>query len=333
MNAMPVPSLYAEEKTMQEELPKNATKTGRDRFLTLTVENDLFGSGSDSNYTSGVRLTYYDTSKRPSKPLHQFTNHFPFIASNETTNIYYSIGHNLYTPADITIKEHQPNDRPWAAFLYGSVGMFTLKDNHIDDVELTLGVVGPLAMGEGIQKNVHNVVNGRDPNGWGNQLENEPALMVSWRRRWPEAFKYDMDSLWLAVEPNIGTTIGNVYTFAETGVTAKLAPKKDRWQGMPILVRPSMPGSGFFQTKKELGWYLFGGAGTRAVARNIFLDGNTFTDSHSVDKKPIVFDANAGIAFTYGNVRLSYTAVYRTKEFKQQDDSSLFGAISLGYRY
>ena len=37
--------------------------------------------------------------------------------------------------------------------------------------------------------------------------------------------------------------------------------------------------------------------------------------------------------FTFGDLRLSYVQVLRTKEFEGQDEASLFGAFSAGYRF
>jgi hypothetical protein len=91
-------------------------------------------------------------------------------------------------------------------------------------------------------------------------------------------------------------------------------------------------GQVFFVPRKDFGWYLFTGAEGRAVARNIFLDGNTFRDSRSVEKKLFVGDLQFGIAFTWSNVRLSYTHVLRTREFKIQDERDDFGALSLSIR-
>jgi lipid A 3-O-deacylase len=68
-------------------------------------------------------------------------------------------------------------------------------------------------------------------------------------------------------------------------------------------------------------------------ARNIFLDGNTFEDSRSVDKKILVGDLEAGIAITFGDVRLAYTHVYRTEEFHGQEDADLFGTLNLTIRF
>ena len=65
------------------------------------------------------------------------------------------------------------------------------------------------------------------------------------------------------------------------------------------------------------------------MARNIFLDGNTIGDSRSVDKKNFVLDFQGGIEFTLGYARLSFTQIYRTREFEGQRVPSQFGSISL----
>lgn len=71
-----------------------------------------------------------------------------------TTSVAYSLGHNLYTPDAIESAEQDPEDRPWSAFVYGSMGMVTLNDESLDEYEIALGVVGPLALGEPVQKAV-----------------------------------------------------------------------------------------------------------------------------------------------------------------------------------
>ena len=65
------------------------------------------------------------------------------------------------------------------------------------------------------------------------------------------------------------------------------------------------------------------------MVNNIFLDGNNFRSSHSVDKKDFVGDVQAGVAVIIDRVRLAYTHVLRTKEFDGQDHSNQFGAFSI----
>lgn len=329
-------SAAAEEPTLESDVSRVVRQSADDSFITVNFENDMIGSGTDRNYTSGVRLTYFDLGTPMPDFARTIDQLIPTFSINDTTSIYYSLGHNIYTPQDIESTVQDPDDRPWAGFLYTSAGLTSITDNHIDNVEATLGVVGPAALGEQIQKFVHkNISDSPRPEGWDNQLKNEPALMLSWERSWPERYSVETYGWTAAAVPHLGVTLGNVYTYANTGVSFRLSPTSARWQDDPVRVRPAMPGTGAFIVPNDtFSWYLFGGVDFRVVGRNIFLDGNTFTNSHSVDKKPLVMDASAGLALAYGRARVSYALVYRTKEFDGQDgNGDVFGTVSLGVRF
>jgi hypothetical protein len=182
---------------------------------------------------------------------------------------------------------------------------------------------------------VHKYTNSPDPRGWKNQLKTEPGLVLSWERRYPGRYSLDLDKIWIDVSPSFGLTAGNVYTHAAAGLSFQIGPEYQRWQDMPLRVRPSMPGTGFFvpTSLSRVGWSVFGGVEGRAVARNIFLDGNSFRDSHRVDKNYFVYDLNAGLSLTYGPVRTSYTVVKRSSEFKGQDKDAVFGGVSLSVQF
>jgi hypothetical protein len=81
------------------------------------------------------------------------------------------------------------------------------------------------------------------------------------------------------------------------------------------------------------GFYGFFGVEGRAKARDIFLDGNTFSDSHSVDKNILVGDVFAGIGVRWNQLSVSFTETLRTKEFKDQDDPQPFGALTISYEF
>lgn len=327
----------AEEPTMEERLPANIIHGNDDQIVTLGVENDLFGGkGTDNNYTSGVRLTYYDINADMPRSADTLNKLIPFFDINETTGVFYSLGQNIYTPSDIKQAEQDPDDRPWAAHLYGSMGLVTVTDNRMDEIEASIGVIGPPALGEQAQKFVHQHVTPKSPTprGWDNQLDFEPALLLGWQRSFPQYFHTSAQGLSLAAAPYYGGAVGNIHTFGDVGINFRLTPETEKWQDAPVRVRPAPPGTGFFEIPvKKWSWYLFAGVEGRAVARNIFLDGNTFGDSHSVDKKYFVADTNAGLALTYDRYRISYTFVHRTEEFRGQDEGTTFGALSVGYRF
>lgn len=329
-------AMAAEMPTLQQLVPKTILESSKDTVLSIVIENDsIGGKGTDENYTSGVRFTYFDIKSDLPRMAERVDDLIPTFDINETTSVFYSFGQNIYTPENIGSERLNRRDRPWAAHLYGAMGLATITDNYMDEVELSIGVVGPWALGKQTQRFVHKVLpDSSDPRGWKNQLENEPTIGLGWVRRHPRFWAKDFDGISLAAAPFYGATLGNAHTFANGGVKLRLIPKTEQWQDTPARVRPGLPGTGFFQIpEKKWSWYLFAGAEGRAVGRNIFLDGNTFRDSHSVDKRYFVADLNAGVAITYDQFRISYSTVYRTKEFNYQDEPSVFGTVSLGWRF
>lgn len=323
------------EPTLEQELAPKVRSTPQRNIVNVVYENDMIGDGADKYYTSGVRISYLDLDAKFPGFARDIDDILPMISLNDTSGIFYSLGHNIFTPQDVSKREADPDDRPYAGYLYGSVGMVSLNDDHVDEIEVSLGVVGPAAMGEQVQKFIHtNVTDSPIPKGWKNQLKNEPAVTLGWQRSWRSRTLLDSGAFALSFSPYAGATVGNVYDFINGGISLRLSPSEAQWQDTPVRVRPALPGTGYFDTpENKWGWYLFGGIEGRAIGRNIFLDGNTFTDSPSVDKKHWVADANAGLALTYDKVRISYTLVYRTKEFEDQEDDTLFGAMSVGYRF
>ena len=202
-------------------------------------------------------------------------------------------------------------------------------------MEFTFGVVGPEALGEQAQKLIHtHLTDSPTPRGWRNQLDFEPGIILSAGRRWPRFYYEEMGGFRFSAEPNVNVSLGNIYTYAGGGLSVSISPDDGALRDKPPRVRPAMPGSGFFETPENgFGWVVFAGVDGRAVARDIFLDGNTFEDSHSVDKKHFVADASAGIAFTLDRYRLSYSINARSKEFDGQQDPAVFGSVTLGLRF
>jgi len=326
---------------VERDVTKAIADSPYDNYLSFSYENDLIGDGTDKYYTSGVRLTYYNMNTVVPDVVADVAEAIPDFDINGTTSTFFTLGQNLYSPSVITDPNERPNDRPYAAWLYGSLGLSTVTGDHADDVELTLGVVGPEALGEQTQKFIHTHITGSPtPRGWEHQLDFEPGVILSWQRRWPRGPNGDWsvdfgDNFRLNAEPNVNVSLGNIHTYAGTGLMLTFGPYQDTLQDTPPRVKPAMSGSGFFNVPdQDWSWYTFAGADARIIGRNIFLDGNTFDNSSpSVDKKYIVGDLVAGVAFTLNNYRLSYTANYRTKEFDGQDEDTVFGSITLTTRF
>lgn len=300
-------------------------------IFNVVWENDIFG-GTDQNYTNGIRFAWLSPeTQTPDWARWAADNLLPFGgAGNRRLSI--ALGQSMFTPDDASSYAPIPNDRPYAGWLYGTVGVITDDGHTLENVALTLGMVGPAAMAEPVQDVVHDLTDSPHFNGWGNQLHNEPGLVLSYERKWRALFTTSAFGPGLDLSPHVGVNLGNINTDASLGATVRMGYDLPADYGPPR-IRPSLPGSDFFIPTDDLGGYLFAGIEGRAVARNIFLDGNTFRDSASVDKEHIVGSVQCGAALTWRQARLSYTHVFMTKEFKTQDDPAQFGVVTISYRF
>ncbi|MFA4785014.1 DUF2219 family protein, partial [Xanthomonas perforans] len=79
------------------------------------------------------------------------------------------------------------------------------------------------------------------------------------------------------------------------------------------------------------GWsgHLFVTTDARWVIRDITLDGNTFRNSHSVDKRPFVGDVGYGLAVMYGRWKFALARYHRTREFDTQRETPVYGSFTI----
>jgi hypothetical protein len=320
----------------------SATPAAADGNYTLQFENDRIAD-TDRHYTTGMRLGWVSDSKNPGAAPQWARDTLDFIYrqvnSQVEGRIGLALGQNIFTPEDTAARNLLTDDRPYAGWLYGGIsahaeapGSFAgIALDTLDTVELDIGVVGPMALGEEVQNNFHDLIGVSRSNGWDHQLENEPGVMFLFERRWrPEPLR--LGAIEADLIPHAGVSLGNVMTLANGGATVRLGQDLDVDYGPPH-VRPTLSGLAAVAGNTRFAWYLFAGAEGRLIARNIFLDGNTFASSHSVDKKRFVADFQTGAAIVVHDIRLAFTHVIRTREFEGQRRADRYGAVSLSARF
>ena len=300
-------------------------------------ENDLF-TGTDRNYTNGTKLSltspdikkFADSGKLPDWSL-KYINKLPFINQPNpdlTHKVEFSIGQNMYTPADISSADLITDDRPYAGWTYFGAGFHTKNKQQMDTIELQFGMVGPDSCADETQKMVHELRRLQRPNGWEHQLKNEPGIAAIYERKWRLPSITTPNRCGFDAVAHMGFALGNIYTYANTGLEARLGYHLPDDFGV-TLIRPA--GNTRFSTKDQRGGYIFAAINGRAVARDIFLDGNTLADSHSVSKKPFVADIAGGIALYFQRFKVTWTQLLRTKEFKEQPNNHSFGSITFSF--
>jgi len=302
-------------------------------IFSMTLENDLF-TGTDLGYSNGIRFSYISAQDTSPQFLKKAASFLPLLQKDGKRRISVAGGQSMYTPSNITSSEFQKDDFLYAGWLYGSLGITTDSGKIYDNSMLTLGVVGPSAHGGGTQKFIHHITKGSaQPKGWKYQLHDEPGINFSYERKWREIFEAKPFGIGIDVIPHLGASLGNVSTYAATGATFRIGYDLPSDYGPPR-IRPNLPGSDFFIPAKKLGGYLFSILEMRAVGRNIFLDGNTFENSAHVDKRIMVKSAQIGVAMTYQDLRIAYSQVFVSKEFKgQKNGGTEFGSVAISYRF
>jgi hypothetical protein len=295
--------------------------------LGIVFENDLFAN-EDRHYTTGVQVSWHPGADRTPGWAMRVARLLPRFSAGGAVHAGYALGQNIYTPSDIALKNPPLDDRPYAGWLYGAVGLGVETGRQYDQIALTLGVVGPTSLAGETQIEAHDISNASRPLGWDTQLGNEPGIVLTWQRSWRLPVALAPDGFEAELSPHAGGALGNVFTYANAGMTVRFGGNLPLDYGPPR-IQPGIQGSVHFVPRSGFGWYLFGGLEGRAMARNIFLDGNTFRDSRSVDKEPLVGDLQFGIVLAWRKARLSYTHVLRSREYETQQGDDNFGSVSL----
>ncbi len=310
--------------------------------FSIQIENDKVNN-TDRHYSNGFRMGW--VSDRDSGGPDWLRDSLEFlypVAALKGSRIGFTFGQTLFTPNDTQTRALIRDDRPYAAWTFVGASLhgealdkpgWILTDpvDIVDTIELTLGIVGPHAYGEQVQNNFHDLIGVDRAYGWDNQLKDEPTINLMLERRWRPT-PLTLGGIEMDAVPSVGGSVGNVFIFGAAGTMLRIGQHLDIDYG-PAHIQPSLSGPEMMSKHSGLSWYLFAGTQGRAIARNMFLDGNTFRDSHSVDSKFFVADFQAGLAIAYGAARLSLAQIWRTKEFEGQDGHDEFGAINLSWHF
>lgn len=301
-------------------------------YTSLTFENDTFAD-TDRGYTNGVYASFLWPEGVMPQLARQAGETLPLFDENGVKRFSFAIGQSMFTPDDIKLRNPPQGQRPYAGWLYGTFGISSNTANTLDQYQLTLGIVGPSSLAEQTQKIVHKAIDVQEPLGWDTQLKDEPGVVLAWQRKWrPDGLAFELGPVGVDFSPYTGVALGNVFTNASIGGIWRLGVFLPNDYGPPR-IGPSLSGADFFVPSRKVGGYLFVGAEGRAVGRNIFLDGNTFRDSRSVDKRYFVGDLLAGFAATLGDWRLAYSQVWRSPEHEGQQGFSEYGGLTLTRRF
>lgn len=311
--------------------------------FSLTVENDMFVPGEDGTdryYTQGLKATVLTGDLEGGLLGPTLKRWLPGTGparSDWRVRATVGLGQNMYTPEDKVRTDPDPDDRPYAGWLYLSTAAIAYTPQQMASLELQVGVVGPDAFAGRVQNWWHVVIGAPPINGWDHELDNEIGINLygEWRGRLMVGAEHGpgVDLIGMTT-----AAVGNVEVSAGGGAILRAGWNLADDFGPPRL-RPGAAATEFFDGHRASA-YVYAGASGRLIGRDIFLDGNTFGATPSVEKNSFVPELTAGVAarippvrfyrdLSTPPVRIGYQWIWREEEFRGQNGPSRFGAWTL----
>lgn len=300
---------------------------------TLQGENDAVSTlkgTSDQYYTSGLRFNWTSATDNLPKPFHDLTR---FLLGDGVQRVSLGVQQLIFTPSNTQVANPALGTRPYSGVLLGTANFISDTDNTRSVVGIQAGVLGPAALGRQLQNGFHGAIGDTKNLGWSHQLANQPIFQVQAGRIWrfPVAKVYGIGA---DVLPAVSGAAGDYRTYADAAATFRIGQGLESDFGTST-IGPGLDGTDAFVQAAPIAWYLFGGVEGQAVAYDATLQGNTVrSNSPHVSKVWDVGEIHAGLAVMWHGVRLSYSQVWQTAEFKTSR-SGLFnyGSLKLSVKF
>ena len=299
---------------------------------TIQVENDAvstFKGTSDQYYTSGLRLGW-TSGQDAVDPIAAWGR---AIWGDGTTRLSIDLSQSLFTPRDTQLDPPDPRDRPYAGELIVTGGMIHDTAWTRDVVSVSLGVIGPAALGEEVQNGFHNIIGDTPNRGWHYQIPDQLAFQFLGQRTWrlPIADLGVMDA---DVLPSVTASVGDIRDYVQAGGVIRFG------QGLAsdfgtARIEPGLNGADAYTNVQPFAWYGFAGVDGQAVGYEVTLDGSTFrNNTPSVSRIWDVGELEAGAAFLFYGLRVTYTQTWQTQEFRHQKSGLFnFGSLAVSAKF
>ena len=301
----------------------------------LRVDNDVF-AGSDRGYTNGLQLGFtsqtVETFDSPVLPrrLRALNRGLKWLQPRgfPDNNVTLTIAQGMFTPDDSELSTPDPLDRPYAGLLLAGIAYNSRDSNSMRSTRFDVGLAGPSSLAEQSQDLVHGLLGGDEFRGWDHQLRDEPVFRITHERM----RKWNLRSAPGMVDAIVhyGGGVGNATTFANAGAElrfGRLLPDDFGSAPAPYGGEPTAPSRSIgFYRRPSIHAYV--GFDARYVLHDITLDGNTWRDSASVEREPLVADVAVGFAAYWRGWEFTVARYFRTKEFETERRDTAFGSIT-----
>jgi lipid A 3-O-deacylase len=315
-------SLYPLHITAQRiDNTSSTNHTDSKSYIRFYYDNDFF-TATDDYYTQGILLEL----------VHPSLKKFPLTRllltpKGSTTKYGVAIEHNGFTPTSIRHPEIIIGDRPFAAYLM--LKTFSIANNPTGKSKISssisLGIIGPAAGGEWMQKSIHEALENIEPLGWSNQIQNDFIInyelgyerrLISYKRL-------------LSVNANAAARMGTLSDKANAGATIMLGHFNSSFSSSNVNEQSSTTSS-----QNKFSFCFYTQPLINVIAYDATLQGGVFNRNNpytikAEDISRATFQNNFGVTLSYGKIYLQYNQTFLTKEFSTGQKHA-YGGVRIG---
>ncbi|MDN3547529.1 lipid A deacylase LpxR family protein [Mucilaginibacter aquaedulcis] len=292
----------------------------RSHEFAIQTDNDSYlGQGSDRYYTNGIFFYYRKALK----------------ANNDLQNkvLGFEIGQKMYNPQSGYVPNADFIDRPFAAYTYiGSTLNLLYKNEGNLKLSAQIGLVGPAAGGEPVQKLIHNTFGFYHLNGWQYQIRNDAELNLG-----AEYNKLLARASWIDVSLASYANLGNGFTGAGVGPLLRLGNFNQLFNSVSTQSTVSAQDQTgllhaheiFFYYKPQVNGVLY----DATIQGSLLRSHDPNSQEVTLNKKPVIFSNQLGVAFTTSRFAFDIAAIFHTKDVEEMIRSHQWASITGAYRF
>ncbi len=293
--------------------------------IRVTADNDAFNfwlppwARTDREYTSGVsgsldfpgRIGWL---RLPGRLESRRSGREGFSRTHS-----YAVGQAIYTGEAVANGDAARSTRPNAGWLYLELAEQDSSDRVIEEFRLAVGVVGPPALGERMQRFFHSLApEYQRPVDWQRQLPTEPAFVARYART-SRLAAFGNGARWSGrIDTRAGAALGTVLTSVSGGATARvsiplgppLGERRGRWPRIEFGAE----------------------AHAHAVVRDEFVDGSFFRTSERLARTPFQDEERASLTLHWSQLSVGYRATRRSLQYRGQPSPAAWGTLATEWR-
>ena len=272
-------------------------------------DNDLF-VGTDRDYTGATRLAWSPAGS----------------SGSHGERMLFTLAQDAWTPDDTDAELPPTGQRPYAGWLNLSAARATVVGEGTWMRYASLGVLGPTARAEAVQRFLHEASGSAPVNGWDSERGDRAALQLGFRGDFSAARRRIAAGSELDLGTHAGAALGTVMAYLHAGASLRIGRGTTRTVGPPDTVPGAPDFAAAFAPAGAR--YVHVGVGARAVGRDETLKGDT-SRACAVDAEPLVGDLRAGVVAAFGRWRVAYTHALRTRSYRTGRATHTFGSLNI----